>query len=139
MTHTQIELVQQTWKQLSGIEPILLGTTFYNRLFTLDPSLRALFRSPIPEQSKKLVLMLNAVIRDLDRLDDLLDDVRALGQRHSAYGVQAGHYETVGKALLLTLEKALYPEWNEEKAQAWQTAYDLLASAMTGVQEEAAA
>ena len=33
-------------------------------------------------------------MRGLARLDELVGAVEALGQRHSAYGVTAGHYDT---------------------------------------------
>src|ERR1044071_2408565 len=47
------------------------------------------------------------VIAIVDRLEGLVPAVQALGRRHVAYGVTERHYETVGAALLWTLEKGL--------------------------------
>ena len=51
-------------------------------------------------------------------------------QRHVAYGVREEHYDTVGAALLWTLEQGLGDAWTVELATAWATAYTLLATTM---------
>jgi hemoglobin-like flavoprotein len=53
------------------------------------------------EQRKKLMQMLTAAVKGLDRLEQLVPVVQDLGRRHSTYGVVDRHYETVGAALLL--------------------------------------
>jgi hemoglobin-like flavoprotein len=56
--------------------------------------------------------------------------VQDLGRRHAGYGVTDAHYETVGAALLWTLEKALGPAFTSEVRDAWATVYGVLASVM---------
>jgi hemoglobin-like flavoprotein len=51
--------------------------------------------------------MINYVIIKLDKLEDILDEVVKLAQRHVSYGVKPDHYRVVGEALLWTLEKGL--------------------------------
>ena len=80
---------------------------FYSRLFTLDPSMRAMFPADLAEQKKKLMAMLKLAVNSLNRLDELVPAVQALGQRHGTYGVTFEQYETVGAALLWTLEQGL--------------------------------
>lgn len=46
------------------------------------------------------------------------------------YGVQPQHYDTVGAALLLTLEQGLGAAFTPEVKQAWATVYGVLASTM---------
>jgi hemoglobin-like flavoprotein len=46
------------------------------------------------------------------------------------YGVTDAHYETVGGALLWTLEKGLGAAFSVEVRGAWLAAYHVLASAM---------
>ena len=82
---------------------------FYQNLFTKDPSLKSLFKGDMVEQGKKLMQMIAAAVRGLDRLDTLVPVVRDLGRRHVKYGVLPGHYDTVGAALLQTLEQGLGP------------------------------
>ncbi|GAA4323387.1 globin domain-containing protein [Flaviaesturariibacter amylovorans] len=132
MNQQQIALVKETWSTVAALDPLVVGDLFYNRLFTIIPEVRPMFRGDIPEQSKKLLHMLHYVIRKLDRLDDIMDEVRKLAQRHVGYGVQATHYHSVGSALLWTLEQGLGEAWTEEAQEAWIACYTLLAGAMIG-------
>src|SRR5215210_4270065 len=107
MTTKQIELIKSSWSMVGTIDPVTVGTLFYNRLFELAPEVKSMFRSSIPEQSKKLLAMLGYVVSKLDKLEDVMDEVSKLAQRHVNYGVKDEHYTVVGSALLWTLEKGL--------------------------------
>jgi len=70
------------------------------------------------------------VVKSLDRLDQIVPAVQALGRRHAGYGVRAEHYETVGAALLWTLEQGLGDGFSPAVRDAWAQAYGTLASVM---------
>lgn len=129
MTPHQIELVQRSWKQ---VEPIAdtAAQLFYDRLFTVDPSLRALFRGDMKEQGRKLMSMIGFAVKGLSRLEQLVPGVQALGRRHAGYGVRDEHYATVAAALLWTLERGLGDAFTAEVREAWTVAYGLLANTM---------
>ncbi|MBV9109194.1 MAG: hemin receptor [Gemmatimonadetes bacterium] len=129
MTPESKILVQESW---TAVEPIAdaAAELFYGRLFELDPSLRTLFRGDMKEQGKKLMQMITVVVRGLDRLDQLVPAVEALGRRHAGYGVRDEHYETVAAALLWTLEKGLGDAFTPDVMAAWVEAYSLLATVM---------
>jgi nitric oxide dioxygenase len=131
MTPRQIELVRTSF---ASVEPIadVAATIFYRRLFDLDPDLRALFPSDLTAQRRNLMQTLTVVVRNLDRLEGILPAVEALGRRHAGYRVRADDYETVGAALLDTLEEGLAEAFTPEVRAAWAAAYGLLASVMTG-------
>jgi hemoglobin-like flavoprotein len=74
--------------------------------------------------------MLDRVVHGLDDMGALLPGVQALGARHRTYGVAPQHYDTVGSALLWTLERGLGAGYTPEVAEAWKAAYGALASAM---------
>jgi len=74
-------------------------------------------------------------VRGLDRLDQIVPAVEALGRRHTGYGVRSQDFETVGTALLDTLEEGLGAAFTSETRDAWAAAYGLLA----GVMQEAGA
>lgn len=130
MTTKQIGLIKSSWSLVAAIDPQTVGSLFYNRLFEIAPEVKPMFRGPMPEQSKKLLAMLAYVINKLDRLENIIDEVAKLAQRHAAYGVKDEHYAVVGEALLWTLEKGLGDEWNEELKQAWIVCYVTLSTAM---------
>jgi hemoglobin-like flavoprotein len=129
MDQESIRLVQQTWKQVDPIRD-QAAALFYGRLFELDPSLRPLFKGDMAEQGRKLMNMLATAAMGLDRLDGIVGEVQALGRRHVAYGVQDAHYDTVGAALLWTLEQGLGDAFTPQVKAAWAEAYTLLADTM---------
>ena len=134
ITPEQKELVQSSWAKVAPISETA-AELFYGRLFELDPSLRALFKTDIKEQGRKLMQMLTVAVAGLDRLNEIVPAVQALGRRHVDYGVKDEHYNTVAAALLWTLEKGLGDEFTMPTRQAWTDVYLLLA----GVMKDAAA
>lgn len=138
MNQKQIELVQSSFAEVVPIAETAAGL-FYDRLFELDPSLRGLFRGDMKEQGKKLMDTIAVVVVNLRYIDRIVPGVRALGARHAGYGVQDEHYETVGAALLWTLEQGLGELFTDDVREAWATAYRLLATTMKDAAAEAAA
>ena len=129
MTPEQIRLVQSSMQKILFISEIA-AELFYRRLFELDPTLRPLFRGDMKEQGRKLIQMLHTVVDGLGQLDTILPEVEALARRHVTYGVQPQHYDTVGAALLWTLEQGLGNGYTAEVRAAWTEAYTLLAGVM---------
>jgi len=129
VTEVQRKLVQATF---AAILPIAddAAMLFYQRLFEIAPELRSMFRSDMTEQRKKLMQMLTAAVKGLDRLDQLVPVVEDLGRRHAGYGVEDKHYDTVGAALLWTLEMGLGAAFTADVKDAWATVYGVLATTM---------
>lgn len=129
MNSEQINLVQSTFNDVRPIA-VPAAELFYNRLFTLDPSLRALFKGDMAHQGRMLMAMLNSAVNGLTNLDAMVPVVRQLGARHAKYGVRDEHYATVGSALLWTLEQGLGAKFTPAVREAWTAAYELLAGVM---------
>lgn len=129
MTPRQILLVQQSFTKVAAIRETA-AALFYDRLFAIDPSTRALFRGDLAAQGAKLMAALATVVQSLDRLDLVLDDIRSLARRHVGYGVRDAHYASVGAALLWTLEQGLGDDFTPDVREAWACAYDALSSTM---------
>jgi hemoglobin-like flavoprotein len=129
LTLTQKTLVQESFAMLVPIADDA-AALFYRRLFQIDPPLELMFRGDMAEQAKKLMRMLTAAVKGLDRLDQLVPVVRELGRRHATYGVIDAHYDTVGAAFLWTLEKGLGARFTRETREAWVAVYGLLATTM---------
>jgi hemoglobin-like flavoprotein len=129
LTNTQKVLVQESF---AAVAPIAddAAVLFYRRLFELDPSLERMFKGDMTEQRRKLMQMLTAAVKGLDRLDQLVPVVEELGRRHAGYHVEDAHYDTVGAALLWTLEKGLGDAFAPDVKDAWVAVYGLLAGTM---------
>jgi hemoglobin-like flavoprotein len=138
LTVHQKTLVQESFAIVAPIADDA-AALFYRRLFELDPSLERMFRGDMSEQRRKLMQMLTAAVKGLDRLDQLVPVVQDLGRRHATYGVEDRHYDTVGAALLWTLEKGLGKAFTPETKEAWTTVYGILATTMKQAAQEALA
>ena len=135
MTPESQRLVRDSFAQVAPIAPAA-AAMFYDRLFTLDPTLQPLFKGDMTEQGHKLMTMIGTAVANLHRLDTILPAVCDLGRRHAGYGVQPSHYQTVASALLWTLERGLGDAFTSETRAAWVECYTTLAGTM---QEAAAA
>lgn len=137
MNQNQIRLIKDSF---SEVEPILdyAVKLFYQRLFELDPGLRARFKSDTTLQEGKFLEVLTIIVNKLDRLDDILPTVEELGVRHVDYGIQPEYYNTAGEALMWTLEQGLDHAFTPEVREAWATAYSILANTMIAASEKAA-
>ncbi|MGB5538810.1 MAG: globin family protein [Gammaproteobacteria bacterium] len=129
LTSEQITFVKDSWSKVVPIAPAA-AELFYGRLFELDPSLKPMFKGNMVEQGEKLMKMIGVAVDNLDRLDEIVPAVQDLGVRHLDYGVRNSHYDTVGAALLWTLEQGLGDVFTPGVKQAWTDVYMLLASTM---------
>jgi nitric oxide dioxygenase len=129
MNPTQIKLVQESFAKVAPISESA-AVIFYDRLFEVAPSVKAMFPADMTEQRKKLMMVLAAVVGGLGNLESILPAASALAKRHVNYGAQPEHYPVVGGALLYTLEKGLGEVWTPELADAWTAAYGTLSGYM---------
>jgi hemoglobin-like flavoprotein len=129
MTTEQINQVQGTWEKVVPISG-QAAALFYGKLFELNPELKPMFKSDIVEQGKKLMQMITFAVRGLTDPAKLLPAVEELGRRHVDYGVREKDYDTVGTALLWTLEQGLGSGFTPEIRAAWTEVYTVLAMTM---------
>lgn len=129
METRQIALVQETFKKVVPIKETA-ADLFYGRLFELEPSTRSLFTGDMKEQGAKLMAALGLVVAGLTSIDTIVPTIQELAVRHVGYGVENAHYNTVGEALIWTLEQGLGDAFTAEVKDAWLAAYTLLAGVM---------
>jgi hemoglobin-like flavoprotein len=129
VTKQQRRLVQESLPEIQELSgPI--GQLFFGRLFEMDPSLRAMFHQDIALQSKKVMDVLTSVVARLDHFDEFEPEIRALGQRHTGYGVRPDHYDLLNNALIWALGRALDSEFYPELKAAWRAVLDSISVTM---------
>jgi hemoglobin-like flavoprotein len=129
VTPAQQALVQASFAKVVPIADTA-ATLFYEDLFRRNPSLRALFKEDLAEQRQKLMAMIGTAVANLGNWANIAPAVAALGERHVAYGVKTEDYDTVGKALIATLEKGLGDAFTPQVREAWLDCYAAVASEM---------
>jgi hemoglobin-like flavoprotein len=130
MTPDQIRLVRSSWPIVITASDTL-AIHFYSRLFEIDDSAARLFADvDMVLQRQKLTKSLDVVVNALDDPDQLLPAVAALGKRHTKYGVEHHHFDSVGESLIVALGATLRDEFTAELQAAWTEAYALVSSVM---------
>ncbi|MDR4508911.1 MAG: globin domain-containing protein [Candidatus Brocadiaceae bacterium] len=129
MNAEQVAIVQKTFEKVSPISDTA-AELFYKRLFELKPPFRDLFKRDMKTQGRMLMQMIDFAVKGLDATETILPTIKDLGKRHVGYGVKEEDYDTVGEALLWTLEQGLGKDFTTEAKEAWAEAYNLLANAM---------
>jgi hemoglobin-like flavoprotein len=135
LTPDRERLVRESWRVVEA-DPGPAARFFYEKLFELDPHARSLFAHvDMRTQERKLSDMLSEIVRLLDDPARFVADLASLGRRHVAYGARDGDYDSVGAALVWTIEQQLGGDFTPEIGDAWAEAY----RAMAGVMRRAAA
>ena len=129
MTPDEIQLVVQTVERLRPRLPEL-AMAFYDRLFAEHPDLRVMFPTDLTALRGKFADELDTIVTAIPDLDRFLNRAGHLGARHVEYGVRAGHYPMVGRALVAMLAERMGPHWSDEHEAAWASAYSLVSEAM---------
>ncbi len=129
MKNRTVVAVQSSWNAVEPIAP-QAAALFYQNLFEADPSLQPLFHGNMEEQGKKLMQMISTAVGKLNDPNTLIPILQNMGKRHVAYGVTDQHYQTVGNALLKTLEQGLGPAFTPQMKDAWTKVYSAMSSVM---------
>jgi hemoglobin-like flavoprotein len=129
MQQETIHLVQDSWQKVAAIAP-QAAALFYNNLFEADPKLQALFKGDMQAQGAKLMQMIGLAVGRLNDLPALVPVLQGLAQRHVGYGVEVNHYNTVGAALMKTLQMGLGPAFTQSVQQAWTDVYAVMSTVM---------
>jgi hemoglobin-like flavoprotein len=100
---------------------------FYTELFNIDPELKKLFPADLSNQKHKLTGAIVSVVKNVEDLSAIEPILSALGKRHKDFGVTADMYDTVGVALILSLDLQ-----NDEEVTTWTEAYAVVSRVMQG-------
>lgn len=138
MTPEAVKLVQDSFEKVAPIADTA-ADIFYDRLFEIAPEVRAMFPADMKDQKIKLMQTLTVAVKSLHKVETIVPVVQDLGVRHIGYGVRPEHYDTVGAALLYTLEKGLGDDFTPEVKDAWTETYMLVAGVMKDAAAKAAA
>lgn len=129
MTPEQVAIIKSNFTQVVG-QKETVGLMFYERLFTIAPETKSLFKGDLKAQSRKLMDTLALAIGMLRDMPTLVATLEGLAKRHVSYGVKDEHYAKVGEALLWTLEKELGAAFTADAKAAWAVLYGAVSDIM---------
>lgn len=141
LTDAEKRVIRDSWRLVVPIAETA-ADLFYKRLFELKPAYQQYFKSDMATQKRKLLAMLGFIVKaldwpesawrdDVEEENDLFLVVLALGRRHAElYKIPDSTYQTVGEALLWTLDYGLGKKFDAPARAAWTKVYTLVATAM---------
>ncbi len=138
ITSRQRDLVRETWQQILPLQAAA-SAIFYDKLFQLDPTLRALFPPDLKGQRVTLTSALDFIVGNLGDPERLIPVLRDLGRSHRRLGLGTREFDLAGEALFWALRQGLGPAFTPEVREAWATAYALVADVMLDALSEAIA
>lgn len=121
MNNEQINLVRRSFQTISAEA---FTESFYNHLFSIQPTLRLLFPDDFGKQKEKLMWMLEATVEMIDEPEKLIPFLEESGRRHVLYGAREEHYETAHTAFLESLRETLDGNFTAETETAWTKLYE---------------
>jgi len=99
----KIELVQSTWPKISVDS---LADHFYKQFFQLDAAAIPLFgKTDMHMQGAQLIAMMSTIISKLSDMRSLNSLLHSLASKHVKFNVPGKHYDTFGKAWLMTIDQ----------------------------------
>ena len=123
MDKNEIALVHASWAKVEP-DADAFAQNFYQQLFILNPELQSLFKRSMGMQGRKLASMFSSAITFIDSPEKVIPPLISAGHRHQQYGVKPEDYDTVGEALIATLQDSLGEEFTKEVEYAWHHAYN---------------
>jgi hemoglobin-like flavoprotein len=111
---------------------------FYQRLFSVYPSCRPLFKGDLQIQGRALVRMISTCLEQLTDKQTLAASLQKLAKGHAAKGVVSNEYFLVGEVLLWTLDCCLGVQFDNASKEVWIKIYSRLLDEIipVAVQEE---
>ncbi|MDB5328761.1 MAG: hemoglobin-like flavoprotein [Phycisphaerales bacterium] len=103
---------------------------FYDRLFTIAPETRELFKSDPEVQRQHFSAALAVILKNVTMLDVLTEPLRQLGSGHAMVGVRPHHYPIVRDAMLHAMSEILGSDWTPELADDWRDVFDTVSRIM---------
>ena len=122
----QIALIRSSFAWIAPSADVF-GELFVANLRTLDPFLSELLATEAGAQGRQLMDILRSIIGGLDRPDQLHWALQRFGRRHANGDLCTEDYNTIGDALMFTLEQCLGERLTPDVAAAWDTTYAALA------------
>ncbi|MBE9461352.1 NO-inducible flavohemoprotein [Dyadobacter subterraneus] len=134
MTTDQKNLIKATVPVLKE-NGVLLTDYFYKRMFKGNPELKNVFNMANQQNSKQQTALAMAILAYAENIENpaiLMPAIDGISQKHISLDIRPEHYIIVGKHLLASISEVLGEAATPEILDAWEVAYNQLASIMSG-------
>mmetsp|Transcript_99253 Transcript_99253/g.206799 ORF Transcript_99253/g.206799 Transcript_99253/m.206799 type:complete len:350 (+) Transcript_99253:273-1322(+) len=149
LTPAEIKLVQSTWATAMTLGAENVGGLLFKKIFEIAPGALELFsfknepdiktwkNKKFLQHGLNVVNAVGAAVDGLNFFSTVLPVLKELAVKHVGYGVQAAHYDVVGKALMQTLRDGLGDSWTKPAQVAWAKVWHAVSTTMIEAQRNA--
>src|SRR5699024_6725269 len=111
-----MQLSNETIKTIKATAPILkvhgstITTVFYKNMFINHTELLNMLNEVKQKERKQQQALVNLkyeAAKNIDQLENVIDEVKLIAHKHRGLGVKPKHYTIVGKYLLLAIKEVL--------------------------------
>src|SRR5699024_8135723 len=88
------------------------------------------------KQQQALDNLVYEAAKNIDQLENVLDEVKLVAHKHRGLGVKPEHYPIVGKYLLLAIKEVLGDDATNDIMSAWEEAYCVIAQVFIDIEKE---
>ncbi len=128
-SNNDIRVIDELWDLILPIKETITDS-FYATLFSLDRTIKPMFKTDLGVQGLRLTDTLTFIIKHMGNIEDTIQIVKELGVKHLEYGTKPYHYDLVLEALLETFDKHLEEKFNSEMRLCWIKLYKFLSELM---------
>ncbi|MCH9813672.1 MAG: hypothetical protein K0U47_06975 [Epsilonproteobacteria bacterium] len=132
----------QTIQIIKATAPIIkskgeeITSIMYPILFERYPKANALFKDAPENQREKLANAIYAYAANIDKLENLKKGIDTMALAHVKTNIKPEHYPWVKESLLEAIKQVLKEDATEEIIDAWDQAYDFLATVLIDREKE---
>eukprot|EP00238_Polyblepharides_amylifera_P001520 CAMPEP_0196570936 /NCGR_PEP_ID=MMETSP1081-20130531/1096_1 /TAXON_ID=36882 /ORGANISM="Pyramimonas amylifera, Strain CCMP720" /LENGTH=167 /DNA_ID=CAMNT_0041887639 /DNA_START=149 /DNA_END=649 /DNA_ORIENTATION=- len=132
-----LKTVKLSWQKLES-QREKLPSTFYVKLWELEPRTKALFaKIPIKGQGLKLISLFDMVVYGLEDVETMKSKLANIAKTHAAVGVEQYMFQPFEEAFYYTLKTLLGTDFTHKEKAAWKYVLDhLVMIAKAGLDEE---
>lgn len=103
---------------------------FYAKLFGAAPGVRAMFPEDMELQSRKLTMVLDSIVANLENPEANSRMLGEMGRRHAGYGARPEHYHLVIETMIGAMREVLGTNADERVLDEWRMALRLIGKQM---------
>lgn len=125
------ESVKNCWAKIKSAKGVdFFVDNFYRLMFEHHPDYRSLFPENLKEQKSSLLATLDNVINGIEYIDELEDELIALGQRHKEICIKKEMFDAFISTIVATANVASDFSLTDKELVAWEDAFSQVSNIM---------
>lgn len=124
MNPQSVALVQESWRRIDAIGPVVIGI-FHKNLLEVDPRFASLFAGGVDKRDIMIGQSFGAAVQAMTNQQAPNTCIHRLERIYGCGGVQSTNYEAVSCVLINTLAQIMGDDFSTQHKTAWLEVFEL--------------